>query len=177
MLSFEVENEEDKFRLAIEKFIVLIPKKLQYSKDNIWTDPQDQPFLIGITDFFQLISEEIKFVEFLKGTEIVTAGDIIGLVESLEATLEIISPITGAITKINHKLGENPELLNSAPYTKGWICTIQPLNLEDTNTSLINAEDYVTLIKETYTQFKERDVTRRSLREVWQILKKQRGKS
>ena len=168
MLNFEIENEEEEFRLVIEKLIVLIPKKLQYSKNNIWIDPQDPPFLIGITDFFQLISEEIKFVEFLMGTEIVTAGDIIGLVESLEATLEIISPITGTITKINHKLEENPELLNSTPYTKGWIYAIQPLNLEDNNTNLINAEDYVQLIKETYTHFKEQDVTRRGLREAWQ---------
>ena len=41
--------------------------------------------------------------------------------ESVKAASDIYAPISGEIVAVNEELNDSPELVNSDPYTDGWI--------------------------------------------------------
>lgn len=62
--------------------------------------------------------------------------------ESTKTVNEIICPISGKIIAINQNLTDSPDLINSDPYTKGWIYIIEPSNLADEIENLMKPEEY-----------------------------------
>ena len=63
---FNIVEEEDKFKVTIEKFILKFPKNLFYSKDDMWVskdDDDDEIVVIGATDYFQTVLSDILFLE------------------------------------------------------------------------------------------------------------------
>ena len=46
-------------------------------------------------------------------------------VESVKAAAESYAPISAKVTAINESLPDNPELLNSDPYGKGWLVQVE----------------------------------------------------
>jgi len=52
-------------------------------------------------------------------------------VESVKAASDIYSPLSGKIVKVNERLNDEPQLLNSDPYGEGWLVKIQPSNLDE----------------------------------------------
>ena len=55
-------------------------------------------------------------------------------------------PLTGEVIEFNEELEDEPELVNSDPYGKGWMIKIE---MSDTSQieELLNAEAYKELIK------------------------------
>ena len=41
-------------------------------------------------------------------------------------TATIPAPITGTVTAVNEALSENPDLLHTSPYSRGWLFTMKP---------------------------------------------------
>ncbi len=146
---FNVVEEEDKFKVTIEKFILTFPKALFYSKDDMWVSKDDSMVVIGATDYFQTVLSDILFLEmeFEVGDTIVTSEEEIGSLESIKTVLDIIPPIMGKIIEINKKLEKSPEIVNKSAYQDGWILKIEPSNLESDLSNLLTAAEYVQLIK------------------------------
>ncbi|WP_254554930.1 glycine cleavage system protein H, partial [Salmonella enterica] len=69
---------------------------------------------------------EVVFVELPEPGASVTQGTGFGNVESVKATSDINSPISGEIVEVNTKLTETPGLVNSSPYEDGWIIKVKP---------------------------------------------------
>ena len=46
------------------------------------------------------------------------------------------------IIEINKDLGDHPEYVNQAPYTKGWMIKVELTSSLDQNKELISAEEY-----------------------------------
>ena len=53
------------------------------------------------------------------------AGDVIGEVESVKTTSDVYSLVPGEIIETNAAVAEDPSLLNSDPYGKGWLVKIR----------------------------------------------------
>ena len=154
---FNVVEEEDKFKVTIEKFILKFPKDLFYSKDDLWVSKDDEIVVIGATDYFQTILSDILFLELEKqvGDEIIP-GEEIGSLESVKTVLDIIPAVGGAIVAINEKLEASPEIVNKSAYKEGWILKIKANNLESDLSNLITANEYVQLIREKAEKHYER---------------------
>ena len=96
------------------------PTNLKYTKTDEWFDPATQK--AGLTDYAQSQLSDIVFVEI-----IVAVGDTLQLgkqmasVESVKAAAESYAPVSAKVAAINESLPDNPELLNSDPYGKGWL--------------------------------------------------------
>jgi glycine cleavage system H protein len=96
------------------------PANLKYTKTDEWFDPATHK--AGLTDYAQSQLSDIVFVEV-----IVAVGDSLQLgkqmasVESVKAAAESYAPVTAKVAAINESLPDNPELLNSDPYGKGWL--------------------------------------------------------
>jgi len=59
----------------------------------------------------------------------------------------IYAPISGKVQSSNQELEDTPELINESPYEKGWICKINPSNLQEELKNLMQGETLVEFIK------------------------------
>lgn len=129
--------------------MVNIPENLYYSREHEWVKIEDRMARIGITDYAQEKLGDVVYVELPPvGKFVKQAGEPktkemeLGAAESIKAVSAIYSPLSGVVKEVNTALQERPELLNTAPYTEGWICIIEPAALDEELKNLMNAEAY-----------------------------------
>ncbi|MEF2964290.1 glycine cleavage system protein GcvH [Paenibacillus sp. M1] len=121
-----------------------------YSEEHEWVrDLGDGTVKIGITDFAQHRLGDIVFVEFPEIGREVEAEDGVATIESVKTVSDLFTPVSGTVLEINGQLEDEPELVNSDPYDKGWMVRIrlrdQP---DDAFAKLLNAEAYAKHIDE-----------------------------
>ena len=99
----------------------MIPEDLKYTKEHEWIKIEGKIATIGITEYAQSELGDIVFVEMpSKGSQF-SKDDTIGTIEAVKTVADIYSPINGIISEINQDIESNPELINSDPYSSGWI--------------------------------------------------------
>ena len=69
--------------------------------------------------------------------------------------MQIESPLTGRIEKINSRLKEDPISLMADPYGKGWLAAVLPKNWKDETHTLLLSEDATKWIREELTELKD----------------------
>ena len=125
-----------------------VPGNLKYYKEHEWIKIlADNSVVIGISDYAQQTLTDVTYVEFkVKIGATVTAGDIVGEIESVKSVSDVYIPISGKILETNEEiLEEDPELVNSSPYDKGWFFKLEPSNSEEIK-ALMDADQYQTYI-------------------------------
>uniref|UniRef100_A0A2P2LDD2 Glycine cleavage system H protein 3 n=1 Tax=Rhizophora mucronata TaxID=61149 RepID=A0A2P2LDD2_RHIMU len=85
---------------------------LKYSSSHEWVKPEGAAAAVGISDHAQGHLGEVVFVDLPETGHSVTQGGSFGAVESVKATSDVMSPITGEIVEVNPKLKEEPGLVN-----------------------------------------------------------------
>jgi len=109
---------------------VLVPDDLRYSTDHEWARPGGARVRVGVTDYAQDALGDVVFVDLPAVGKSVSAGDVIGEVESTKSVSEVYSPVSGTVVAVNESLSGGPETLNSDPYGEGWICEIEVVGPE-----------------------------------------------
>ncbi|TFG13484.1 glycine cleavage system protein GcvH [Candidatus Thorarchaeota archaeon] len=125
-----------------------VRKDRSYSKEHEWAKVDDGIVVIGISDYAQNSLHEITYVEVTEVGTKVEKGDECGLVESMKASSDIYTPVSGEIVEVNDKLEDAPEIVNESPYDEGWLLKIEPSNLDDDMNSLMSAEEYEEFIED-----------------------------
>ncbi|PQP95017.1 glycine cleavage system H protein mitochondrial [Prunus yedoensis var. nudiflora] len=120
---------------------------LKYASSHEWVKHEGSVATIGITDHAQDHLGEVVFVELPEAGRSVSAGASFGAVESVKATSDINSPISGDVVEVNSKLTESPGLINSSPYEDGWMIKIKPSNPSEVE-SLLGAKEYTKFCEE-----------------------------
>ena len=123
-----------------------IRDNLKYTDTHEWIKIKDDVIRIGITDYAQSELTDIVFAELPEIGKEIKKGDELCVVESVKSVSEIISPISGIITKINDKLEDNPEIINEKPYDDGWLVEMKFSNINELK-DLIDSKEYNNLIK------------------------------
>jgi len=121
-----------------------IPQDLRYTKDHEWARLKDGKLTIGITAFAVGQLGDITQVDLPKVDSQAQAGKSFGTIESVKSVSDLFAPISGKVTAVNEALENSPELVNEAPYGKGWMVEIQPTGKE--YDSLLDAKAYAELI-------------------------------
>jgi glycine cleavage system H protein len=124
----------------------VVPQDLKYTAEHEWVrDDGDGSMRVGITDFAQDALGDVVFVSLpTVGTQ-VSAGQVLGEVESTKSVSEIYAPFAGEVVARNDELESRPDLLNTDAYGEGWIVTIRPA--EDAGVpELLDAAGYESLI-------------------------------
>jgi glycine cleavage system H protein len=121
------------------------PAELKYTKDHEWVSVSGNEATIGITDFAQRELGDIVYIDINSiGTEI-AKDDVFGTVEAVKTVSDLFMPLTGTVLEVNGDLNDNPELVNSDPYQKGWMVKVAVTDLAEVN-ELLSAEDYKALV-------------------------------
>ena len=131
------------FMFAPKKRIV---SELKFTKEHEWIriekeGEEKQLAIIGISDFAQEQLGDIVSIELPKAGGIFRQGQTIAIVDSVKASSDIYTPISGEIVAVNDELIEKPELINQSPYDSGWIARIKPSNTEEFE-NLMTKEKY-----------------------------------
>ena len=122
-----------------------IPENLKYTKDHEWLKVEDNIATIGITEFAQGELGDIVFVEVDTEGEALDMEEVFGTIEAVKTVSDLFMPITGEVTEFNETLEDEPELINSSPYDKGWIVKVEISDLSELD-NLLSADEYKNLI-------------------------------
>ena len=118
------------------------PTDVRYTQSHEWVRLNDDGSLtVGITEHAQEQLGDLVFVETPEVDRSYTAGEAIGVVESVKAASDIYAPLDGAIKEVNGALADEPELINSDPYEQGWIYMLEPEDATQYE-SLMESVDY-----------------------------------
>lgn len=97
---------------------------LKYTEEHEWLSIGDGVATIGITDYAAEKLGDVVFVELPEvGTEL-SAGTIVGEIESTKSVGELYAPLVGTVTEINDAVVDDPSLVNSAPFDGGWLIKV-----------------------------------------------------
>jgi len=102
------------------------PKELKYTKTHEWVRMADGIAVVGITDYAQQELTDVVYIELPEVGKEVKAGGECATVESVKAAVDVYSPLSGKVVKVNEKLNDEPQLLNSDPYGEGWVFEVEP---------------------------------------------------
>ena len=97
---------------------------LLYSKDHEWVKVEGTQARIGISDYAQDSLGAVVFIELPAMDAELTAGDVLGVVESVKAASEVYTPLSGKVVAINNDLEDTPESINEHPYEQ-WIAVLE----------------------------------------------------
>jgi glycine cleavage system H protein len=124
---------------------VASPDDRRYSKTHEWFMCDGDVVTMGITQFAADELTDVTFVDLPAVGARIEAGRAFGEIESVKATSELNSAVSGEVVEINERLADEPGLVNSSPFGDGWMVRIKaddsgPLN------ALLSAADYDAMI-------------------------------
>ena len=92
-----------------------------FTKDHEWVAIDGDTATVGITDYAQGQLGDITFVELPAEGATLGKGDSVSVVDSVKAASDVYSPVGGTVSATNPALADQPELVNSAPESDGWL--------------------------------------------------------
>ena len=97
---------------------------LKYTEEHEWLSIADGVATIGITDYAAGKLGDVVFVELPTVGDELTAGTVVGEIESTKSVGELYAPLVGTVTEINDAVVDDPSLVNSEPFEGGWLIKI-----------------------------------------------------
>lgn len=123
------------------------PKDLLYTEDHEFVKPTEDEnvVVIGITDYAQGELGDVVFVELPQIGTSYGKHDVFGTVEAVKAVSELYSPLSGEVVEVNERLEKEPALVNTAPYTDGWMIKLRLKNPSEKD-QLLGSSEYASLV-------------------------------
>jgi len=122
-----------------------IPDNLKYTKDHEWIKTNGDEAIVGVTDYAQNELGDIVFIEVETVGETLDKEETFGTIEAVKTVSDMFMPVSGEVLEFNEDLEQNPEIVNSDPYGKGWIIKIKMSDLSELD-ELLDAAAYKELI-------------------------------
>ncbi len=120
--------------------------------DRVYSETHER-FLIddgiitmGINKYAADELSDITYVDLPEVGASVHSGAVIGEVESVKATSEVLSAVAGEVVEINAALSDHPELINDDAFEEGWLVRIRPTSTGPLE-SLLDAKKYESFVQ------------------------------
>ncbi|MDD2410737.1 MAG: glycine cleavage system protein GcvH [Candidatus Methanomethylophilaceae archaeon] len=118
-----------------------VKEGLLYTKEGTWVEMAGIRARIGLSDRAQEELGEVIYVQPPVVGRQIARNEEIGAIESFKAIAPVISPLSGRVLSVNMALEEDPSLMNTSPYSDGWLADIEMEN-EDELGKMLSAEEY-----------------------------------
>jgi len=118
------------------------PTDRKYLETHEWHKLEGGVATIGITQIAADELTDITFVSLPKVGAKVSAGKAFGEVESVKATSDMYSGVSGEVTAVNDALNADPGVVNRDPYEAGWMIKVKVSNPAEAE-KLLGAEEYL----------------------------------
>lgn len=124
-----------------------VDQECRYADTHEWVRLEGDVATVGISDHAQELLGDLVYVELPEVGASLSAGDEAGVVESVKAASDVYSPVSGTITAVNTDLESSPELVNSDPYSDGWLFQIKVDDPAEVD-GLLSPEAYTAAIED-----------------------------
>ena len=118
-----------------------VPTDRRYLKSHEWHKLDGQIVTIGITKFAADELTDITYVALPPVGKEISAGQPFGEVESVKATSDLYSGVSGVVAEVNAKLANAPELVNNDSFGEGWMVKLKIADAAALN-SLMTSQQY-----------------------------------
>ncbi|MGE9270740.1 MAG: glycine cleavage system protein GcvH [Verrucomicrobiales bacterium] len=122
-----------------------VPDDLRYNSSHEWVRLEGDVATVGITDHAQEELTDVVFVELPAVGRELDAEDPTAVVESVKAASDIYAPVSGEVVEVNEAVEADPALVNTAPYTDGWIFKIKVKDVAQVE-AMMDASGYRALL-------------------------------
>ncbi len=119
---------------------------LKYSESHEWVKAEGDIAVVGVSDFAQEEMGDITYVDLPEVDDEVTAGEEFGALESVKASSDLISPVSGTVVEVNADLEDAPEKVNEDAFGN-WIIKVKMSDPSELD-ALLDAAAYKALIGE-----------------------------
>jgi len=121
-------------------------EELKYNAEHTWLRLEgDEQGRVGITHYAQEQLKQVVFIELPEVGARVSHMEPFGVIESVKATNDLYSPVSGEVVEVNHAVEDEPDPVNQDPYGEGWMVVVKMTNLAEID-SLISADEYQALV-------------------------------
>ena len=118
-----------------------VPTDRKFLKTHEWHKMDGDVCTIGITQFAADELTDITYVDLPEVGSDVAAGEPFGEVESVKATSDLVSGISGEVIEVNEELSGDPSLVNGDPHEGGWMIKVK-MSAPDEAANLLDVEGY-----------------------------------
>jgi len=102
-----------------------LPANLAYTEEHEWIEDRGEVSRVGITQHAADALGDIVFVQLPDVGEQIEAGQACGELESTKSVSDLFAPVTGEVVAINEAVVDDPAVVNSDPYDKGWLLDVR----------------------------------------------------
>ena len=144
------------FTPGLNENTIEAPKGLYFDKTHTWAFiEKDGIVKIGIDEFLPHITGTITRIIMKEPGEFVRKGEKILTIIRLGKQLNIYAPISGTIKEQNPQLLSNSQLLNSSPYSEGWVYLMEPKNWLREIQFMFMSNTYKEWLKDEFIRLKD----------------------
>lgn len=118
------------------------PGDRKYLESHEWHQVSGDTVTIGITQIAADELTDITFVQLPKAGTRVEAGKPFGEIESVKATSDLYTGVSGTVTEVNPKLSSEPGVINQDPYAAGWMIKVKADDVAQVD-KLLAVDDYL----------------------------------
>jgi glycine cleavage system H protein len=118
------------------------PSDRRYLETHEWHKLEGDVVTIGITQFAADELTDITFVALPKVGQALQANKPFGEIESVKATADLYSGVSGTVAATNADLNANPGLVNKDPYAGGWLIKVKVTSPADVD-KLLSVDEYL----------------------------------
>ncbi|HLN55151.1 MAG TPA: hypothetical protein VK207_04105 [Bacteroidales bacterium] len=141
---------------VLDEKSILLPKGVYFDKTHTWAFmEQDGTVKVGVDDFLLHMTGPVNRLKMKKPGDRVKRGEEILSVLRNGKQLNLYSPVSGIIRENNAELESNVSLLNSSPYSNGWVYRVEPENWQRENQLLFMADKHRQFIINEITRIKD----------------------
>ena len=119
---------------------------LKYSESHEWVKVEGNVAVVGVSDFAQKEMGDITYVDMPEEGDDVLAGEEFGALESVKASSELFSPVSGTVVEVNSELEDTPEKVNEDAFG-AWIIKVKMSDPSELD-ALMDAAGYKAAIGE-----------------------------
>jgi len=123
-----------------------IVEGLKYSESHEWVKVEGNIAIIGVSDYAQKEMGDITYVDMPDVDDTVDAGEEFGALESVKASSDLFSPVSGTVTEVNAELEDAPEKVNEDAFGS-WIIKVEMSDASELD-ALMDAAAYKAFIGE-----------------------------
>jgi glycine cleavage system H protein len=98
---------------------------LKYTAEHEWMDVAGTIATVGITAYAAEKLGDVVYVDLPAVGSTVTAGRVVGEIESTKSVGELFAPVDGTVVERNEAVIASPELVNSDPFGAGWLIKVE----------------------------------------------------
>ena len=124
-----------------------VPSELKFLSTHEWVLIEGDTATVGVSDHAQELLGDLVYVELPDEGSSISAGDSVGVVESVKAASDTYAPVTGEVIEVNEELEDSPDRINNDPYGDGWMYKVKMEDPEEVS-DLLDANAYSEVIAE-----------------------------